>query len=175
MFNLNGVIFTRLEVAHHLYCGCVTAPPWEYVKPGDELSSMHIVQWQWKTFHLNGVRIYSTGTSLFSTAWLWRNRCLFISGELPPPLGGSGPPPNTWFFGPTRVHNPNGTSIRSVVSLQRTVFYFTMGPLGRDMSSKTWSDRDPWIFSALQCHMEYICCIAGLCTCKDGQSYKKTW
>ena len=122
MFNLNGVIFTRLEVAHHLYCGCVTAPPWEYVKPGDELSSMHIVQWQWKTFHLNGVRICSTGTSLFSTAWLWRNRCLFISGELPPPLGGSGPPPNTWFFGPTRVHNPNGTSIRSFVSLQRTVF-----------------------------------------------------
>jgi len=30
-------------------------------------------------------------------------------------LGGSGPPSNAWFFGPTRVHNPNGISIGSAV------------------------------------------------------------
>jgi len=28
------------------------------------------------------------------------------------PMEGSGPPPNTWFIGPTQVHTPNGISIR---------------------------------------------------------------
>ena len=34
---------------------------------------------------------------------------------LPLPMGGSGPPSNTWFPGPTRVHNPNGISIGPAV------------------------------------------------------------
>ena len=38
-------------------------------------------------------------------------------GRLSPqcPMGGSGPPSNTWFPGPTRVLNPNGISIGSAV------------------------------------------------------------
>jgi len=35
--------------------------------------------------------------------------------KFPLPLHVSGPPPNTWFLGPTRVHNPNGISIGSAV------------------------------------------------------------
>jgi len=35
--------------------------------------------------------------------------------KLPLPMGGSGPPSNTWFPGHTRVLNPNGISIRSVI------------------------------------------------------------
>ena len=30
-------------------------------------------------------------------------------------MGGSGPPSNTWFPGPTQVLNPNGSSIGSAV------------------------------------------------------------
>jgi len=35
--------------------------------------------------------------------------------KLPLPMGGCGPPSNTWFFGPTRVPNPNGISTASTV------------------------------------------------------------
>ena len=35
--------------------------------------------------------------------------------KLPLPIGGSRPPSNTWFPGPTRVLNPNGISIGSAV------------------------------------------------------------
>jgi len=35
--------------------------------------------------------------------------------KLPIPMGGSGPPSNTWFPGPTRVLNPNGISIASAI------------------------------------------------------------
>jgi len=35
--------------------------------------------------------------------------------KIAPSHGGSGPPSNTWFLGPTRVHNPNGISIGSAV------------------------------------------------------------
>ena len=38
--------------------------------------------------------------------------------KLPLPLGGSGSPPNAWFLGPGRVHNPNGIAIPSAVSLK---------------------------------------------------------
>jgi len=30
-------------------------------------------------------------------------------------MGGSGPPSNTWFLGPTQVLNPNGISIGAAV------------------------------------------------------------
>jgi len=35
--------------------------------------------------------------------------------KLPLPMGGSGPPCNTWFPGPTRVLNPNGILIGSAI------------------------------------------------------------
>jgi len=35
--------------------------------------------------------------------------------KIAPSHGGSGPPSNTWFIGPTRVLNPNGISIGTVV------------------------------------------------------------
>jgi len=35
--------------------------------------------------------------------------------KLPLPMGGSGPPSNTWFPGPTRDLNPNGISIGAAV------------------------------------------------------------
>jgi len=39
----------------------------------------------------------------------------FLPSKLPLPMGGSGPPSNTWFPGPTRVLSPNGISIGSAV------------------------------------------------------------
>ena len=38
----------------------------------------------------------------------------FLSPKCPCPLY-LGPPSNTWFLGPTRIHTPNGTSIGSAV------------------------------------------------------------
>jgi len=35
--------------------------------------------------------------------------------NLPLPMGGSGPPSNTWFPGPIQVLNPNGSSIGAAV------------------------------------------------------------
>ena len=35
--------------------------------------------------------------------------------KIAPSHGGSGPPSNTWFLGPTRVPNPNGISIGAAV------------------------------------------------------------
>ena len=37
----------------------------------------------------------------------------FPPSKLPLPMGGYGPPSNTWFPGPTQVLNPNGISIGS--------------------------------------------------------------
>jgi len=39
----------------------------------------------------------------------------FSPSKLLLPIGGSGPPSNTWFSGPTRVINPNGISIGAAV------------------------------------------------------------
>ena len=39
----------------------------------------------------------------------------FSSKNLPLPMGGSEPASNTWFFGPTQVLNPNGSSIGAAV------------------------------------------------------------
>jgi len=58
----------------------------------------------------------------------FRHSCcynVFSLGQHNPKIahsGGSRPPPNTWFCGPTRVYKPNGISIGSAVSLQLTVF-----------------------------------------------------
>ena len=38
--------------------------------------------------------------------------------KLPLSMGGSRPPSNTWFLGPTRVLNPNGISIGAAVFAQ---------------------------------------------------------
>ena len=39
----------------------------------------------------------------------------FSHKNLPLPMGGSGPPSNTWFPGPTQVLNPNGSSIGAAI------------------------------------------------------------
>ena len=39
----------------------------------------------------------------------------FSPKNLPLPIGGSGPPSNTWFPGPTQVLNPKGSSISAAV------------------------------------------------------------
>jgi len=39
----------------------------------------------------------------------------FSPKNLPLPMGGSGPPSNTWFPGPTQVLNPKGSSIGAAV------------------------------------------------------------
>ena len=39
----------------------------------------------------------------------------FSPKNLPLPMGGSGPPSNTWFPGPTQVLNPKGSSISVAV------------------------------------------------------------
>ena len=40
---------------------------------------------------------------------------LFSPKNLPLPMGGSGPPSNIWFPGPTQVLNPKGSSIGAAV------------------------------------------------------------
>jgi len=45
----------------------------------------------------------------------------FQWGEQSPPWGGSGPPPDAWFHGPTQVHNPNSISIGSAIFVGLTV------------------------------------------------------
>ena len=53
------------------------------------------------------------------------------SNKLPLPMGGSGPPSNTWFPRPTRVLNPNGISIGSAIFAQLTaVSPGTLAPPG---------------------------------------------
>jgi len=44
----------------------------------------------------------------------------FLLSKLPVPIGGSGPPSNTWFSGPTRVVKPNGISIGSAIFARLT-------------------------------------------------------
>ena len=63
--------------------------------------------------------INSTCSSVFARFTLnvpyalqWATKCL---QNCPSPDGGSGLPPNPWFSGPTKVHNPNGMSIGSAV------------------------------------------------------------
>ena len=41
--------------------------------------------------------------------------------KIVPSHGGSGPPSNTWFLGPTRVHNPNSISMASAVFVGLTI------------------------------------------------------
>ena len=48
----------------------------------------------------------------------WTTKCSQIALS---PDGGSALPPNPWFSGPTKVHNPNGISIGSAVLAQRTM------------------------------------------------------
>jgi len=65
------------------------------------LSQMASRSVQWFFFQITAVSIYSTMGRLFSP---WK---------LPLPMGGSGPPSNTWFPRPIRVRNPNGIWIDS--------------------------------------------------------------
>jgi len=64
----------------------------------------------------NGILIASAISlqlTIFSHYTLqWGGTC---PPKLPIPLGKSGPWPNTWFLGPTRVHNPNWMSIGSAI------------------------------------------------------------
>ena len=56
--------------------------------------------------------------SRFCTAHGRKSLCFTMGAPFPkiaPYHGGSGPPSNTWFPGPTRVLNPNGISIGSSV------------------------------------------------------------
>ena len=43
--------------------------------------------------------------------------CRSMNPKCAPPVMGSGPLPNTWFLGPSRVRSPNGTSFGSSVSV----------------------------------------------------------
>jgi len=45
---------------------------------------------------------------------VWASPCITLPKSAPW-SGGSGPPSNTWFLGPSRVHVPNGSSIGSSV------------------------------------------------------------
>jgi len=65
----------------------------------------------------NGIMI---GSSVFTQVIvecpiLYNGPRLPPPSKLPLPMGGSGLQSNTWFHGPTRVVNPNGTSIGSAV------------------------------------------------------------
>ena len=65
----------------------------------------------------NGISIVSAGfaqmTAECPPTLLWDAH---FPSQLPLPMGGSGPPSNTWFPGPTRVLNPNGISSVVVIT-----------------------------------------------------------
>jgi len=76
----------------------------------------------------------SRSVSRFCTAH-GRRSLYFIMGrpispsKLPLRMGASEPPSNTWFLGPTRVHNPNGTSIASAVFAGLMIMYLGCLPI----------------------------------------------
>ena len=68
----------------------------------------------------------TTDKKYISNKWSKADKMLHRRGALPfkklaLPLGRSGPPPNTWFFGPISVHNPHCIWISSSVFVQLTV------------------------------------------------------
>jgi len=64
--------------------------------------------------HVDWESCFSTAHSLYSFPTLYNGE-EHGPPKLPLPLGGSWLPPNTWFLGPTQVHNPNGISISLAV------------------------------------------------------------
>ena len=51
--------------------------------------------------------------------------------KIAPSCMGSGPPSNTWFLGPIRVHNPKGISMGSAVFAGPTIVTNTDRPTDR--------------------------------------------
>jgi len=75
--------------------------PWTHPSPK---TKRHLDRFsRFCTAHGRGSLFFTTGRPFPSPLKL----CL--------PIRRSGPPSNTWFFGPIRVHNPNGISIGSAV------------------------------------------------------------
>jgi len=70
------------------------------------------------------VQSATRSVQLFSHRWpqsvliVYKGRPIFL--KLPLPMQGSGTPSNTWFLGPIRAHNPNGSSIGLAVFAQMT-------------------------------------------------------
>jgi len=60
----------------------------------------------------------------------------FPPSKLPFPIGGPGPPSNTWFPGPTRVLNPKGISIDSTILARLTSV--TDWPTDRQTTLLSW-------------------------------------
>ena len=65
--------------------------------------------------------------------------------NLPLPMGGFGPPSNTWFTGPTQVLNPNGSSIGAAVFAGLTSV--------RDRSTDRQTDRPRYSVGKNQPHL----------------------
>jgi len=90
--------------------------PWEMWTPGN-------------TWFLGSIRVHKPNGIFISLAvfhrWLQSVPTLYNGtplspSKLPLPMGGSEPPSNTWFPGPTQVLNPNGISISSAVLAELT-------------------------------------------------------
>ena len=131
-FNLKGVNFTWLV---HRYSLAVTSSLFVYISKLCNLSLQTAIMQKCKCVSAKGTEAkcyWRVCTGAFSALSVTMH---YKWGRTTPkitlPLGGSGPPPKTWFFGPTRAHNPNGISVRSGISLQLATrilsLYFKMG------------------------------------------------
>jgi len=76
------------------------------------------------TWFLRPIRAYNPNGILIASAVFVQGTTVslyftmggpFSPSKVALPMGGSGPPSNTWFLGPTRVLNPNGISISAAV------------------------------------------------------------
>jgi len=78
--------------------------------------------------------------------------------EVPPSNGGSGPPCNTWCFGPMRAHSPNGTSIGSAVFAhlrQKVPILYNWRPYPPEVPPFKWGIWTPcntWCFGPMRAH-----------------------
>jgi len=77
-------------------------------------------RWFTRVHNPNGKSVGSAGfaqlTAVSPCTLQWHP----FPSKLPIPIGGSGPPSNTWFFEPIQAHNPNGILISSAVFAQMT-------------------------------------------------------
>jgi len=92
----------------------------------------------------------------FSHRWLQSVPIFYYGAPFPPKLPlsmvGSGPPSNTWFFGPIWAHSPNGISIDSAVFAQMSAECpYTMGcPIPPSKLPLPMGDLDPHLIRGSQ-------------------------
>jgi len=100
----------------------------------------------------SAVSAHLTAESRYTLEWST------LSPKIAPSRGGSGPPSNSWFPEPDRVHNPNGISIGSAVFTQVPAeCHYTLqwAPLSPKITPSHWGSgplSNRWFLGPIQAH-----------------------